>query len=128
MDDEPWKWQVIHLLEHLLAIIDRLVQQSYEITDDTAPTWMNCDEFSKLFCSRWAIAYEQELMIAIPSWHNVSLLLIISSSTKGFQHSYIVSTLNSPIIVGRNSFLESILILIMRINVGRTNFHPILNF
>jgi hypothetical protein len=38
------------------------------------------------------------------------------------------STLNSPIIVGHNHFLEPMLILITRINVGQINIQPTLIF
>ena len=37
-------------------------------------------------------------------------------------------TLNSPIAVGHSNFLESMLILIMRVDVVHINFQPTLNF
>ena len=35
----------------------------------------------------------------------------------------LISTLNGPNIMGHKDFLESILVLIMRIDLGHTNFH-----
>lgn len=38
----------------------------------------------------------------------------------------LISTLNSPNIMGHKDFLESILVLIMRIDLGHTNFQSTL--
>lgn len=40
---------------------------------------------------------------------------------------FLFATLNSPIVVGRN-FLESTLILLVRVNVGHIDLQPMLNF
>lgn len=39
-------------------------------------------------------------------------------------HIYLITTLNSPIIVGHTNLLQSMLILIMRINTSHINFQP----
>ena len=39
-----------------------------------------------------------------------------------------LGTLNSPIIVGHNKFLEHVLILLVRMNVGHITFQPTLKF
>ena len=45
-----------------------------------------------------------------------------------FQRSPTTGTLNSPIIVGHNNFLEPILILTTRINVGHIKFSTRVKF
>ena len=47
---------------------------------------------------------------------------------QGWQQGQPTTTLNSPIIVGQNDFLEPTLIFIVRVNFGHINFSTHTNF
>ena len=49
-------------------------------------------------------------------------MLVIGSENACLEMIMLTTTLNRPISVGRNNFLEPTLMLIMLINVGHSNF------